>query len=146
MSEEEQKIRAELEMEIERGLEEELKDGICHLSLNLHRLYLHRKKKKPLLNMTMDQDENEVTTVVKITTRTVGGCMMQIYESKTNIVSPPNCSTSTRRETAGRSAANNATGGSKQGERRSCSNTSTQQARKLNERYKTKQLELGWKY
>ncbi|XP_062021425.1 uncharacterized protein LOC133737995 [Rosa rugosa] len=45
VSEEELKIRNELEMEVEKDLEEEIKDGICHLALRLHRLYQHQKER-----------------------------------------------------------------------------------------------------
>ncbi|KZV53770.1 hypothetical protein F511_00036 [Dorcoceras hygrometricum] len=38
MSVEELKIRGELEMEVERDLEEEIKDSIYHLALRLHQL------------------------------------------------------------------------------------------------------------
>ena len=43
ISEEELKIRSELGMEIERDLEEEIKEGIYHLALRLHRIYIRRK-------------------------------------------------------------------------------------------------------
>ncbi|KAK9285149.1 hypothetical protein L1049_024334 [Liquidambar formosana] len=45
MSDEELKIRSELEVDIERDLEEEIKDGIFHLALRLHRLYRHQKER-----------------------------------------------------------------------------------------------------
>nr|GMC62371.1 uncharacterized protein LOC109180280 [Ipomoea batatas] len=38
-SDEEKKIWGELERDVERELEEEIKDGICKLALRLHRLY-----------------------------------------------------------------------------------------------------------
>ncbi|KAL0396517.1 UNVERIFIED_CONTAM: hypothetical protein Scaly_0100100 [Sesamum calycinum] len=43
MSVEELKIREELERDVEKGLEEEIKDGIYRLALRLHRLYQHQK-------------------------------------------------------------------------------------------------------
>ena len=82
MSAEEQTIRAELETDIETKLEEELKDDICRLTVSLHRLYLHKKDMNDKLTSSND-NSTEVTTVVKITTKTVGEYMMQIYESKT---------------------------------------------------------------
>ncbi|URE22030.1 hypothetical protein MUK42_11459 [Musa troglodytarum] len=82
MSAEEQTIRAELETDIERNLEEELKDDICRLTASLHRLYRHKKNTNDKLTSSNDNG-TEVTTVVKITTKTVGEYMMQIYESKT---------------------------------------------------------------
>ena len=56
MSAEELKIRKELEMDVERDLEAEIKDGIYHLALRLHRLYQHQKKKTPdfFCNVTHD--------------------------------------------------------------------------------------------
>ncbi|GLU13059.1 hypothetical protein SLE2022_297060 [Rubroshorea leprosula] len=45
MSEEELRIREELECEIERDLEEEIKDGIYHYALRLHRLYQHKMER-----------------------------------------------------------------------------------------------------
>ncbi|KAK3011802.1 hypothetical protein RJ639_012503 [Escallonia herrerae] len=38
-------IRGELEMDVERDLDEEIKDGIYHLALQLHRLYQHQKER-----------------------------------------------------------------------------------------------------
>ncbi|KAJ9170414.1 hypothetical protein P3X46_018523 [Hevea brasiliensis] len=45
MSNEELKIRSELEMDIERDLEQEITDGIYHLALRLHRLYQNQKER-----------------------------------------------------------------------------------------------------
>ncbi|KAK3031136.1 hypothetical protein RJ639_035134 [Escallonia herrerae] len=45
MSAEELQICGELEMNVERGLEEEIKDGIYHFALRLHRLYQHQKER-----------------------------------------------------------------------------------------------------
>lgn len=46
MSEKELKIRGELEMEVEKDLEEEIKEGLCNLSLRLHRLYQRQKERE----------------------------------------------------------------------------------------------------
>ncbi|KAA8530785.1 hypothetical protein F0562_005591 [Nyssa sinensis] len=45
MSSAELKIRGELEMDIERDMEEEIKDGIYQLALRLHRFYQHQKER-----------------------------------------------------------------------------------------------------
>lgn len=45
ISADELKIRSELGMKIERGLEEEIKEGIYHLALRLHRIYQERKER-----------------------------------------------------------------------------------------------------
>ena len=46
MSKEEERIRDELEMEIERNLEGEFKDGIYNLALKLRRLYEQRRERE----------------------------------------------------------------------------------------------------
>ncbi|PSS21486.1 Cysteine proteinase [Actinidia chinensis var. chinensis] len=68
MSAEELKIRKELEMDVERDLEAEIKDGIYHLALRLHRLYQHQKKKTLL--------------EVNISIRMEGGTKIEIKEIK----------------------------------------------------------------
>lgn len=45
MSADELNIFRELEKDVERDLEEEIKDGIYHLALRLHRLYQHQKER-----------------------------------------------------------------------------------------------------
>lgn len=45
VSAEELKIRSELGMKIERDLEEEIKEGIYHLALRLHRILQQRKER-----------------------------------------------------------------------------------------------------
>lgn len=42
---EELQIREELELDVEKGLEEEIKQGIYRLALKLHRLYQHQKER-----------------------------------------------------------------------------------------------------
>lgn len=46
MSEEEERIRGELEMDIEKDLEGEIKEEIYRLALRLHRLYQHQRDKQ----------------------------------------------------------------------------------------------------
>ncbi|KAI4377937.1 hypothetical protein MLD38_015489 [Melastoma candidum] len=45
-SEQDSRIREELELDIETNLEEEIKDGMYNLALRLHRLYLRRKERE----------------------------------------------------------------------------------------------------
>lgn len=78
MSNEELKIRSELEKEVEGGLEDEIKDGICHLALRLHRLYQHQKTRDAEFRSKM----NEVFTEVNITIRMEGESTIQIHENK----------------------------------------------------------------
>ncbi|XP_047323756.1 uncharacterized protein LOC124927395 [Impatiens glandulifera] len=80
MSVEEVRIRGELEKEIERDLEEEIKDGIYRLALRLHRFYLREKERKhgSLAN------EEEAITQVSITIRMEGATKVEIDENKKN--------------------------------------------------------------
>ncbi|KAG8373422.1 hypothetical protein BUALT_Bualt11G0022600 [Buddleja alternifolia] len=82
MSVEELKIREELEMDVERDLEEEIKDGIYRLALKLHRLYQHQKERT--LNSQSDkQNEREnLLSEVNINIKMEGGTTIQIKEIK----------------------------------------------------------------
>lgn len=126
MSHEEQRARADLESEIEREIEEELKDGVCHLALGLHRLYLKRKKSYSNTEERKSDETNEVSTVVCITTRTVGESMMQVYESQTRVLA-------TKPSTDHKQDVKHGMG-------------SQANKRSAGKRFKNKQLELGWKY
>ncbi|RWR92482.1 hypothetical protein CKAN_02169400 [Cinnamomum micranthum f. kanehirae] len=79
MSNEELKIRGELENEVEGGLEDEIKDGICRLALRLHRLYQHQKTRDAEFRSKMNE---EVFTEVNITIRMEGESTIQIHENK----------------------------------------------------------------
>ncbi|KAG8373423.1 hypothetical protein BUALT_Bualt11G0022700 [Buddleja alternifolia] len=70
MSSEELKIREELEIEVERNLEEEIKKGICHLALKLHKLYKHQN------------DQSRLITEVNINMKMEGGTIIRIREIK----------------------------------------------------------------
>lgn len=70
-TEEELKIRRELEMDIERDLEEEIKGGIYHLALRLHRLYQHRKERS-------HKSDGETLSEVNINIRMEGGTKVEI--------------------------------------------------------------------
>ncbi|KAF5937520.1 hypothetical protein HYC85_025026 [Camellia sinensis] len=80
-AEEELKIRCELEMEVERDLEAEIKDGIYHLALRLHRLYQHQKERNQerMNNKTLYAEVN-------INIRLEGGTKIEIKEIKKDIV------------------------------------------------------------
>ncbi|XP_031285405.1 uncharacterized protein LOC116144093 [Pistacia vera] len=84
-SEEELKIRSELENDIERNLEEEIKDGIYHLALRLHRLYLHQKERDAREAYELYGDKkrkNKVLSEVNISIRMEGGTKIEIKESR----------------------------------------------------------------
>lgn len=87
MSNEELKIRAELEVYIERDLEEEIKDGICHLALRLQRLYQKqrdRNAREPSASGSKDQSwlKNTTFSEVNITIRMEGGSKIETNEIK----------------------------------------------------------------
>lgn len=80
MSEEEIKIRGELESDIERNLEEEIKDGIYHLALRLHRLYQHQKERKA--GETVIDKKSKALSEVNISIQMEGGTKIEIKEIK----------------------------------------------------------------
>ncbi|KAL5753359.1 hypothetical protein ACOSQ2_023866 [Xanthoceras sorbifolium] len=89
MSEEELKIRGELESEIESNLEEEIKDAIYHLALRLHRLYKHQKErnnnnnaKKVIIDSGGDYKKNKTISEVNICIKMEGGTKIEIKEMK----------------------------------------------------------------
>ncbi|KAJ4840222.1 hypothetical protein Tsubulata_007504 [Turnera subulata] len=115
MSVQEMKIRDELEMDIENDLEQEIKDGICHLALRLHRLYLHQKERKArkvaqLLsagakNHQADKKHNKTLSQVNIAIRLLeGGTKIEIKETKKEV--PEKGSSSSSRPQTPRSSSN----------------------------------------
>ncbi|TXG60112.1 hypothetical protein EZV62_014685 [Acer yangbiense] len=78
MSEEELKIRDELESEIESNLEEEIKDGIYHLALRLHRLYQNQKEKNA-------KQVNKTISEVNISIKMEGGTKIEIKDMKEEV-------------------------------------------------------------
>ncbi|KAG9450774.1 hypothetical protein H6P81_010739 [Aristolochia fimbriata] len=72
LSDEERRIRIELESEIEMGLEEELKQGICHLALRLHTLYQHQK----------ERSKKNTFTELNIAIRMEGESNIEVHEIK----------------------------------------------------------------
>ncbi|KAK2656548.1 hypothetical protein Ddye_009600 [Dipteronia dyeriana] len=75
MSEDELKIRGQLESEIESNLEEEIKDGIYHLALRLHRLYQNQKERNA-------KQVNKTISEVNISIKMEGGTKIEIKEMK----------------------------------------------------------------
>ncbi|KAK3007687.1 hypothetical protein RJ639_013727 [Escallonia herrerae] len=87
MSAEELLIRGELEMDVERDLEEEIKDGIYHLVLRLHRLFLHQKERNGRKLLEQDagnqqRAKGKTLTEVNINIRMEGGTKIEIKEIK----------------------------------------------------------------
>ncbi|KAI3462109.1 hypothetical protein Pfo_018772 [Paulownia fortunei] len=86
MSAEELKIREELEREVENDLEGEIKDGIYHLALRLHKLYQHQKERT--LKQSSDQQNEhgharkKMLSEVNINIKLEGGTTIQIKEIK----------------------------------------------------------------
>ncbi|KAL5714324.1 hypothetical protein ACHQM5_016303 [Ranunculus cassubicifolius] len=81
ISNEELKIRRELEIEIENNLEEEIKQGIWDLALRLHRLYQHKKERiaRELSTYRFD-DRNTIFRGMHIMIRVEGGSKVEIKE------------------------------------------------------------------
>ncbi|XP_041001440.1 uncharacterized protein LOC121247157 [Juglans microcarpa x Juglans regia] len=65
------RLRSEKELEIRRDLEEEIKEGIYHHALRLHRLYQQQKERK-----------NKTLLEVNISIRKEGGAKIEIKETK----------------------------------------------------------------
>ncbi|KAL2246645.1 uncharacterized protein LOC105176423 [Sesamum indicum] len=86
MSVEELKIREELELDVEKGLEEEIKDGIYRLALRLHRLYQHQKdsasKQKCDGRNERGNTRGKMLSEVNINIKMEGGTTIQIKEIK----------------------------------------------------------------
>nr|GME14912.1 uncharacterized protein LOC109180280 [Ipomoea batatas] len=80
-SNEEKKIWGELERDVERDLEEEIKDGICKLALRLHRLYRDQKERNND-NNGANSDDSKTLSEVSINIRMEGGTKIEIKEIK----------------------------------------------------------------
>ncbi|XP_022643298.1 uncharacterized protein LOC111242776 [Vigna radiata var. radiata] len=74
ISAEELKIRSELGMEIENGLEKEIKESIYHLALGLHRIYQEKKERSA--------KETFELTEVNVSIRMEGRTEVEIREVK----------------------------------------------------------------
>ncbi|CAJ1931335.1 unnamed protein product [Sphenostylis stenocarpa] len=80
ISAEELKIRSELGMEIEKDLEEEIKEGIYHLALRLHRIYQERKEKSAKETFEPDNNRARALSEVNISIRMEGRTKVEIKE------------------------------------------------------------------
>lgn len=83
MSKEEERIRDELEMEIERNLEGEFKDGIYNLALKLRRLYEQRREREKTLDDSMRKTKRVLE--VNISIKMEGDTKIEITESKKEV-------------------------------------------------------------
>ncbi|MCD7463193.1 hypothetical protein HAX54_050140 [Datura stramonium] len=89
MNAEEMKIRGELEKDVERDLEDEIKEGICQLALRLHRLYKHQEERNTKKSIddpgTRDGARGTNTKAlseVNINIKMEGGTKIEIKEIK----------------------------------------------------------------
>ncbi|KAL1190367.1 hypothetical protein V5N11_016750 [Cardamine amara subsp. amara] len=80
LSKEEERIRDELEMEIERNLEGEFKDGIYNLALKLRRLYEQRREREESLDVSMRKSKRVLE--VNISIKMEGDTKIEITERK----------------------------------------------------------------
>ena len=99
MSEEEWKI--EIENDIERDSEEEIKEGIYNLALRLHRLYQHRRERNAQNKSESDDKKDKTLSEVNISIKMEGGTKIEIKETKKEapdhqkgLPPPPRCSRS----------------------------------------------------
>lgn len=89
LSDEESRIRGELELDVERDLEEEIKDGMYRLALQLHRLYRHQKERisrAPRSAQSAAKNrrgiEEKSVSEVNISIKMEGGTKVEIRETK----------------------------------------------------------------
>ncbi|WVZ11907.1 hypothetical protein V8G54_016437 [Vigna mungo] len=82
ISAEELKIRSEVGMEIENELEKEIKEGIYHLALGLHRIYQERKERSAKETFELDNNRARALTEVNISIRMEGRTEVEIREVK----------------------------------------------------------------
>lgn len=83
LSKEEERIRDELEMEIERNLEGEFKDGIYNLALKLRRLYEQRREREESFDVSMRKSKRVLE--VNISIKMEGDTKIEITESKKEV-------------------------------------------------------------
>ncbi|KAG2319088.1 hypothetical protein Bca4012_054651 [Brassica carinata] len=83
LSKEEERIRDELEMEIERNLEGEFKDGIYNLALKLRRLYEQRREREESLDVSMRKSKRVLE--VNISIKMQGDTKIEITERKKEV-------------------------------------------------------------
>lgn len=93
MSSGEARIRGEMEMDVERELEEEIKEGICHLALRLHRLYQQQNERdarelpKSAARGTENRSQgttknSKILSEISINIKMEGGTKIEIKEIK----------------------------------------------------------------
>ncbi|XP_010431998.1 PREDICTED: uncharacterized protein LOC104716310 [Camelina sativa] len=80
LSKEEERIRDELETEIERNLEGEFKDGIYNLALKLRRLYEQRREREASLDVSVRKSKRVLE--VNISIKMEGDTKIEITERK----------------------------------------------------------------
>uniref|UniRef100_K7K1E7 Uncharacterized protein n=1 Tax=Glycine max TaxID=3847 RepID=K7K1E7_SOYBN len=80
ISAEELKIRSELGMQIERDLEEEIKEGIYHLALRLHRIYQQKKERSAKEACELYNKQARAVSEVNISIRMEGATKVEIKE------------------------------------------------------------------
>nr|AWW15223.1 hypothetical protein [Leavenworthia alabamica] len=83
LSKEEERIRDEIEMEIERNLEGEFKDGIYNLALKLRRLYEQRREREESLDVLMRKSKRVLE--VNISIKMEGDTKIEITERKKEV-------------------------------------------------------------
>ncbi|XP_010531589.1 PREDICTED: uncharacterized protein LOC104807860 [Tarenaya hassleriana] len=81
LSKQEQKIRDELEAEIEKNLEEEIKDGIYNLAVKLHRLYQQRREREAS-DGSGGRPDGKTLSEVNISIKMEGHTKIEIKETK----------------------------------------------------------------
>ncbi|XP_039168776.1 uncharacterized protein LOC104445952 [Eucalyptus grandis] len=89
LSDKESRIRGELELDVERDLEEEIKDAIYRLALQLHRLYRHKKERLSRASQSAHCAgterrgvEEKPISEVNISIKMEGGTKVEITETK----------------------------------------------------------------
>ncbi|CAH8382195.1 unnamed protein product [Eruca vesicaria subsp. sativa] len=83
LSKEEERIRDELEMEIERNMEGEFKDGIYNLALKLRRLYEQRREREESLDVSLRKSKRVLE--VNISIKMEGDTKIEITERKKEV-------------------------------------------------------------
>lgn len=89
MTQKELQVRHELEMDIERDLEEEIKDGIYHLALRLHRLYQHKKERSAREDQSAKEEHRQkkkkTISEINISIKMEGGTKVEIKETRKEV-------------------------------------------------------------
>ncbi|XVF61537.1 hypothetical protein PTKIN_Ptkin08bG0137500 [Pterospermum kingtungense] len=96
MFEEKWKIRGGIENDIDRDSEEEIKEGIYHLALRLHRLYQHKRESDYAHQDISESGDTKDKTLseVNISIKMEGGIKIEIKQTKKDL--PPRSSRSNK--------------------------------------------------